>query len=1521
MATKVNVKFVIVLAAALAVLFGGVAVVAYHQLTTSGEEYEAKGDALMAEGVYDEAAEMYRRAVGHDRTNIVWLTKWRDALLEVVPETQVEYLKYYRDYYLGILNSLAALQDTDPAPQRAYLEPYYRQLKRAGANAESWQRLIDHVNNVLDRLPEDDVVTKQLHRYRGLARLARMEQVEERDAEREQTLADLRTALEVDPTDIESAVGILKWRFHEWKRAHRMRRAQTADQLWTALGEELIAFKEAFPDSHSILLTELQIAIERIAQLEDDPVKRIRMINSLIESDAAQPMLDALNRAAPETLDAQTLRSAYAILKWLRPREHGELLLPLLDRVIEAKPAAAGVMMLRADALSEIGRLEEAIDQYQAVSEMSNLPVSLDGLILIANLRYTAMYGLGDVTLRMRERTEDPAERERLLQEAKLYRDQLAETITEGSDAPAVVMLDGRIALAEQRSTDAVERFQTLNDRFGGDDAETLHLLGRSLLQANILGAARQQYESLVELNPGDVQSLYTLADIERRLHNYDKAIERFEQILALAPDFTEARMQINAIRADQGETVVTTGASADPIRVALIRWRALTRQDPPEMDEAIAVLREARRNHSDNPALLNAMIVHYNQTGDADEAMAVVDEAIALYPEDARFADWKRRLDLLAKGLSLDERLAMLDDAPGEPLEKLIQKFALLENAGRSEEAEAVFAEASRLAPDHPDIVEMRFMRALQAEDFALARSIASDAARLNLDSVNGLLYQARLEFAQEDDRKALATLERVIERLPYDPLALRLLGQTYLRLGRPNDAIDALGQAFQNKPDGRIVARLFVQALMQLQRFDEALRVVKQARKFNGADPMLMEQWLALEERVGDRELALAERMRRYNNNPNELLNAAALIRMRLDAEQWTEAREVIDAVLADAPENYDLARLDADWHALQGNVDQGVERLRAFTNDGDIIARPIRIAQYFAQYGRFDDAIETLEEARTLQEPGQKVVELLLADLYFRMNRFEEAVPYFREALAAGEDTDAGDVARRYADVLLRLGRFEEARQTLLSLEGTARNHARTHILLSRAAAGLGDDRAAINHLDAAVAASPNNPEPFIERASFNSERNQRLEDVLQDLNQAIRLAPTSAPARRLKASVLARHNRLAEASSELQEAVNANPDIRELRMLLIETLARMGQTGQAIVAATRAAQHFPDESGWLLTAGDLHARERRWNEALGFYARAYELDPSTQLAIRMAQAYLEAEPSQPQSVIDLLADHTDDDARLSTVLLLQSQAHARLDNNTVARRLATQSFEAANKPADIRDWFSGVAALFPSRDEMLDYIRGLVPPPDLEPVHIVQLARIEAQDRAMHDTVVVKLREIEPREMDPITRMGLYRLYGGILYMSERYEEAAVVFRKAVELAPNDLEFNNNLAYLMARHLDDAEGALIPAERAAQLAPSDPNVLDTLGWVYFQLGRLGQARATLNQALQNANTPAERIQALLHLAETTLAQNQPDARSRALRHAESARELIRRSPALEQQFSAQLEAVMEKLNQSE
>src|SRR5690606_35065342 len=60
------------------------------------------------------------------------------------------------------------------------------------------------------------------------------------------------------------------------------------------------------------------------------------------------------------------------------------------------------------------------------------------------------------------------------------------------------------------------------------------------------------------------------------------------------------------------------------------------------------------------------------------------------------------------------------------------------------------------------------------------------------------------------------------------------------------------------------------------------------------------------------------------------------------------------------------------------------------------------------------------------------------------------------------------------------------------------------------------------------------------------------------------------------------------------------------------------------------------------------------------------------------------------------------------------------------------------------------------------------------------------------------------------------------------------------------------------------------ALAFATRAAESAPLDANVLDTLGYIYLMLNRHSQADATFQRALTSATTDMERVPVLAHLA---------------------------------------------------
>jgi uncharacterized protein (TIGR03790 family) len=82
-----------------------------------------------------------------------------------------------------------------------------------------------------------------------------------------------------------------------------------------------------------------------------------------------------------------------------------------------------------------------------------------------------------------------------------------------------------------------------------------------------------------------------------------------------------------------------------------------------------------------------------------------------------------------------------------------------------------------------------------------------------------------------------------------------------------------------------------------------------------------------------------------------------------------------------------------------------------------------------------------------------------------------------------------------------------------------------------------------------------------------------------------------------------------------------------------------------------------------------------------------------------------------------------------------------------------------------------------------------------------------------------------------------------------------------YRKVIDAAPNQVGALNNLAYLLATHRKAAKEALPFAQRAVTLAPKEPLVADTLGWIEHLLGNHEVAARLMTLAVRGAPNQAE------------------------------------------------------------
>ncbi|WP_193367382.1 tetratricopeptide repeat protein [Pelagibius marinus] len=130
----------------------------------------------------------------------------------------------------------------------------------------------------------------------------------------------------------------------------------------------------------------------------------------------------------------------------------------------------------------------------------------------------------------------------------------------------------------------------------------------------------------------------------------------------------------------------------------------------------------------------------------------------------------------------------------------------------------------------------------------------------------------------------------------------------------------------------------------------------------------------------------------------------------------------------------------------------------------------------------------------------------------------------------------------------------------------------------------------------------------------------------------------------------------------------------------------------------------------------------------------------------------------------------------------------------------------------------------------------------------------LLRIEERfDEAVvaYDEAVARIElsgEIEPQHWSLLYFRGI------ALERADQWERAEADFKHALGLQPEQPYVMNYLAYSWVekkQNLDEAEAML---ERAVKLRPRDGYIVDSLGWVYYRLGRYEEAVTQLERAVE-------------------------------------------------------------------
>lgn len=509
-------------------------------------------------------------------------------------------------------------------------------------------------------------------------------------------------------------------------------------------------------------------------------------------------------------------------------------------------------------------------------------------------------------------------------------------------------------------------------------------------------------------------------------------------------------------------------------------------------------------------------------------------------------------------------------------------------------------------------------------------ARTHATRAVELAPGNVDALRLAAQVELARaERDPAAMgdavAAFERVRAVAPRDLRTMIALGQLYLTQGRSKDAAAVLEEVARYRPNHPLVASFLVDALVKAGELAKAEKVLSDALAIA---PDKVETRLALadlQSRRGDHRAAAATlQAAPLGQDSPELRRRLALELYRsgdLDA-----ALRHADALVAEegaTPARYlralvllSLGRNDEAGAELSRLLDVAPTSVEVVEAMAEVLERQGKPEQAAALLDRLGRQLRE-ESGRRGDGPPPEVtrVRLLQATVLLRAERAAEAEAVLRDALGAvasagepllAETTDLLVEALveqdRVADALAELDAFER-RAGLLAVDLRAR---RAELLLR-----LGRDEEARPIVEA-MTATPD-PEAVI-AAARAYQRIDRHAEAVPILQQFLAKHPDAVRVSFALGSALERSGQRAAAIATFRELVTRQPDFAPALNYLGYMWAERGENlDEALRLIERAVASDPDNGAYVDSLGWAHFQRREYDRARVHLERAARLIP--------------------------------------------------------------------------------------------------------------------------------------------------------------------------------------------------------------------------------------------------------------------------------------------------------------------
>ena len=579
-------------------------------------------------------------------------------------------------------------------------------------------------------------------------------------------------------------------------------------------------------------------------------------------------------------------------------------------------------------------------------------------------------------------------------------------------------------------------------------------------------------------------------------------------------------------------------------------------------------------------------------------------------------------------------------------------------------------------------------------------------------------------------------------------------------------------------------------------------------------------------------------------------DALNTLALAEWRLGKPE--EAEQHLEQAFQKAPQNLRSSILLAKVKLGQKDSAGAEEILKKVVEASPGKVEPVMtLGAFYAATNRPGDAEQQLRRALQI-DPKSGLVLVSLAGMKLRAGLTDEAGQLYKQAASASDPR----YKPVYAFFLLQSGKQDLA---ITEFEKLAQvdpedRQARTNLVTAYLAVKRVADAEKI--LGTALQQNPRDSDALIQRSQIYLQR-AKYKEAQADLTQALKFVPDSAAAHHLMAKVHQGGGATLQQRQELVEALRLSPGLLAARIDLAQLLTSANRAKSALDVLNEAPPAQKNTLGVVFQQNWAHLALGNKTEAAQGIQKALAIAKTPDVLIQnsvlkvMQQDYagarqsaeeaLKASPESLNALKVLVYTYTAQ-KQTAPAALQRLRSHAsQYPKSALVQQFLGEQLALAGDRAEARNAFNAARASSPGYR-----------------VADVSLAQLEISEGKIEEARERLSGLVASNPSEVTARL----LLAGLEVRVTNFADAVEGYRKIIAIDEQNLVALNNLAFILAEHAKKPDEALKFAEKARELAPESPDVLDTLGWVYYRKGLYPTAIQQLELAVSKGATPLRR-----------------------------------------------------------